>query len=776
MSLRLRDERGTIAVIAAVTLPVFILLAALVMDVGNWYTHKRQLQNRADAAALAAGVTYAKNWKACVGSSATLKAEAANEIADTARAYAGDPDTADYSTGSLPSQLHNTQVANQSPGKLDVAINSTSYDDGTDYSDSGNPCFPHAGDDISPAGGQWTDVKVQEHDLPSFVPNLLKWFGVETALSRNGARARVDIRPAVSGRRFMPLAIPNTVITKVQVRYYDECRDPNHTSPLAVKDLAPLSNADQAGFAALGGGILWALPKVDGDLSVGNPNRPFDLHIPAYDPVDCGNGLPYLPVSVEVRLASRDEVDLNASCGFLLNTSKFADCYTRLSYIRVWPDGNPASHPLIKDVHLTGGCATRADAYFGPYDGLGLVGARTCNYGATVDVDFGNRYPGSSNFKVQVNGVDLLPPGANPNGVWTTAGTPLQATTAQQGNQRETGDNPVTVKVFWKPPTGAGQSYPSGNGSGQLIQQAYIGTSDTAGAVDLVRTSGSSFASGVPNLPLDNVRDGDVTRAIFPSIGIRSVLRPGILTTLRTESSQGSQLVACDPAVPSGQEFTLFQFGCQPWFGANPFVNGPWWNTTSKECPASGLWYSTTTMPAPYGRNSSTNPWRCVLQAPGSSVGQTGDWMIVATQNCLSVQQNKCGSWKNAAQANCANYDGKPGDPNGWLQKHGDSRDPRVISLFIVPYQSLKGVSGSKAEIPILGFANFYVMNWQGQKASENDPCPDTDFRGISYSTPGKGTVTGVFVEAVDYEPGPVDPNATCVEGQLTPCRATLVR
>ena len=205
VSSRLRDERGTIAVIAAVTLPVFLLLAALVMDVGNWYTHGRQLQNRPDAAALAAGVAYGKNWRSCVGGGVTAEElNLANEIADTARAYAGDPDTADYSTGSLPSTLHNTQVASQSPGKLDVVINSTSYDNASDDSDGGNPCFAHAGDDISPGGGQWTDVKVQEHDLSSFVPNLLKWFGVETVLSRNGARARVEIHPILSGRKFLP--------------------------------------------------------------------------------------------------------------------------------------------------------------------------------------------------------------------------------------------------------------------------------------------------------------------------------------------------------------------------------------------------------------------------------------------------------------------------------------------------------------------------------------------------------------------------------------------
>ena len=165
-----------------------------------------------------------------------------------------------------------------------------------------------------------------------------------------------------------------------------------------------------------------------------------------------------------------------------------------------------------------------------------------------------------------------------------------------------------------------------------------------------------------------------------------------------------------------------------------------------------------------------------MIGTPGGKVGQTGDWMIVATDNCIQLLNNKCKTWKTAATANCGNYDGKPGQPIGWFQKGGDAKDPRVVSLFIIPYQSLKNVNGSKAEIPILGFANFYVMNWQGQKASENDPCPDPDLGGVPVTTSGKGTILGVFVEAVDYEPGPVDPTATCVEGQLTPCRVTLVR
>ena len=351
MSGRHRDERGQVIVLGAVMIPVLLLLAALVIDVGNWYTHKRQLQNRADAAAFAAAVEYGKNWKACVQTTdPTLKATSAQKIADSARQYAGDPDAADYAGGTLPT-LQNTQIANQS--KLDVAINSTSYDDNTDYSDDGdgnaattlgNPCFNHpTGDSIS-APGYWTDVKVQEKNLPSL------FGGIGLPLSKNGARARVDIRPAISGTRFLPLAVPDNAITKVQVRYYDEC----HNTLLATQDLKPL--ADQSGYASTGG-MLWGMPS--GNPDEGDPGQSFGLSIPSYDSA-CGD---YLAVGTEVRLASQDNIDLNQSCS-TLQTSRFADCFHRLSQIRVYNDGNPNAEPRITNVHLVGGCGAPADAYF----------------------------------------------------------------------------------------------------------------------------------------------------------------------------------------------------------------------------------------------------------------------------------------------------------------------------------------------------------------------------------------------------------------------------
>ena len=337
--LDVRGERGAILVMAAVMIPVFLLLTALVVDVGNWYTHKRQLQNRADAGAFAAGVEYAKNWKACIQSgNPTLRATTAQKIADAARQYAADPEAADYAGGALPGTLYNSEIANQA--NVDVVVNSGNpdYNDDTDYTDGGalnvaDPCFSHAGDDISPGGGQWTDVRVKERDLPSLFGAL------GLPLSRNGARARVEIRPAISGHQFLPLAVPNTVVTRVQVRYYDECRN----QLLATRDLAPLPAADQGGFAAAGGGTLWGLPSA-GDPSVGDRNLSFALTVPSYG----GCGQAYLPIGVEVRLASRDEVDLNQTCAQLADAS-FADCFRRVSQFRVWNDGNANSQARIDE-------------------------------------------------------------------------------------------------------------------------------------------------------------------------------------------------------------------------------------------------------------------------------------------------------------------------------------------------------------------------------------------------------------------------------------------
>ena len=171
---RLREQRGTIAVIAALTFPVLLLLAALVIDVGNWYTHKRSLQNRADAAALAAGYEYLGQLKSCLADSSS-GGPASIAITNVAKKYAGTA-TGDY----------NQNVNNQSA--VTVAINATTPT-GLDNSDGGNPCQVHTtGDSISPPDSIWTDVKVRETNIGT----LFGSFGIN--LPSVTAQARVELK------------------------------------------------------------------------------------------------------------------------------------------------------------------------------------------------------------------------------------------------------------------------------------------------------------------------------------------------------------------------------------------------------------------------------------------------------------------------------------------------------------------------------------------------------------------------------------------------------
>jgi Flp pilus assembly protein TadG len=173
---RLRNERGGILVLAAVILPVFLLICGLVVDAGDWFTHKRQLQNRADAGALAAGVEYLSQLASCQ----TNPIATGNAIAAAAKQYAGDPAAA--------GTKYNQEITNNAD--LVVAINRANVTDGSDNTDGGNPCQPHAtGDTISPnADSLWTDVKVRESNIGT----LFKTFGVN--LPSITARARVQVK------------------------------------------------------------------------------------------------------------------------------------------------------------------------------------------------------------------------------------------------------------------------------------------------------------------------------------------------------------------------------------------------------------------------------------------------------------------------------------------------------------------------------------------------------------------------------------------------------
>lgn len=59
-----QDTVGSAAMVTALSLPVLVGFGALAVDVGHWYSQKRELQTAADAAAMAAGITKYRNSSA----------------------------------------------------------------------------------------------------------------------------------------------------------------------------------------------------------------------------------------------------------------------------------------------------------------------------------------------------------------------------------------------------------------------------------------------------------------------------------------------------------------------------------------------------------------------------------------------------------------------------------------------------------------------------------------------------------------------------------------
>ena len=119
---------------------------------------------------------------------------------------------------------------------------------------------------------------------------------------RTGARARIEIHPALSGHRFLPLAIPDNVITKVQVRYIDQCTG----TEIRQTDLAPLPDGRPDGYHLAGRRTLWGVKSAratprSATRTVGRP-RAHEL----YDPSMPGE---YLPIGE--RGAGREPPDID---------------------------------------------------------------------------------------------------------------------------------------------------------------------------------------------------------------------------------------------------------------------------------------------------------------------------------------------------------------------------------------------------------------------------------------------------------------------------------
>jgi hypothetical protein len=149
------DERGGVLVLVALFLPLALLLASFVIDIGNWWVHKRHLQTQADAAALA-------------GAGAVRFPCQDAPIEALARSYSGD----------RPSD-RNQQIGGTLPDQIHMLVNSTTY-----YAQTAPD--PDPPPSTSPCTARMLDVKMTETDLP--------WFMKAANLDFINATARFSFR------------------------------------------------------------------------------------------------------------------------------------------------------------------------------------------------------------------------------------------------------------------------------------------------------------------------------------------------------------------------------------------------------------------------------------------------------------------------------------------------------------------------------------------------------------------------------------------------------
>ena len=179
-------ERGQVVVVFALMIPVLFALGAIVLDIGNWYVHKRHLQTQVDAAVLAAGPAFVGCFHA--------PAAANQAIAQTALQYAGDT----LRVGTTV----NKQV--EQPNDVRVALNSSRYwnkSDGTTSPVNGYGLDNTMSTPGDPCTTKMLDAKATDDDAPSL-------WGLIPLTPSPKTHAKVEIRKVESENGMLPWAVP----------------------------------------------------------------------------------------------------------------------------------------------------------------------------------------------------------------------------------------------------------------------------------------------------------------------------------------------------------------------------------------------------------------------------------------------------------------------------------------------------------------------------------------------------------------------------------------
>jgi hypothetical protein len=505
----------------AIWLPVLLIFLMFVVEVGNWFEHKRHLQLQADAGAFAGGGLFNQ----CFSDSASGNAAIENE----ARRYAGDPGW----VGPLGASAYNAQVGGANRGLVTVRINRKTYEvsgPGPDDTIEQGPC-----------DAKMVDVKMTEADLP--------WFFRLSLVPAINAHARVQIQQKESSAGALPVGVPDNNPLSGAVIYIDEA---NSNSVLAIQPLT------KGGAVVRNGQNLteWSTTAAPVNLSSSRTGVVIALTgLASWTPSGTLS-----QICNQVLVECYDGADLGP--------------WTGLSFIHGYSTagvGTPIT-PIVRDAILYNqGCFDDSGPYF-------LLNAG-CSVGVKAKIDFGPIVgpnpsaapPNGVNAVVKVNGLGCPTSGQNPKGCtmvynvtganagyWTTNGAGSASCAPNCYPVIPADGSAHVVDLNWATTvsrlvtgtlSGVHRSYAAGAGSDPV---EYISVSE-------IGPGANSLSFGSHNL--------SVTIGVLSSLQQNSTDPNAPAVALKVLGSQ-TQAIDCDPGTGTNLRYELGN-GCTPTYALN---------------------------------------------------------------------------------------------------------------------------------------------------------------------------------------------------------------
>lgn len=799
--LRRRREHGQVAVLFALLLPVFLGLGGIVIGIGNWYTHAKHLQTKADAGAFAGGVS----WAFPCGPEIDARIEAA------ARLYAG---------------TNNPQVGDVPDASIHTVLNGSAW-----YDDDSNPTPTEFNDPANPSvcDARILDVKVTED-------NSFPLFSLIPLFPDIKRKARVEIQEAEGVTGLLPIAVRAPEPVSAAAIYYNE----ENGDVLAVKYLVKNNSI----FGLPGSLQGWSSynPEDPSPWATFSPAAETGVVIAVSFRGACDTGLPAGNTNITTSPNPCFEDSGFATVDQLCNqggSTQIVNCYyatgtwpsesvgAGLQFIRGYPTGDAGSGPPqlrgawlenltcsvsgspgtgYFNTHPTNSCTARlhADIDIGSYDPPGPQGeTRSASdtevrYRIVTDTGTVCTFTNAS--------CDLNGSGGPGNTSWTTQNT--QPTFA--ANSRR---NSIVMRVRLRRTTvgttDCGQSYSAAcewffTSAGTLtnaptdaaalanpVQRMFRGNSVTSGSVLWLRLTTDQNCDG-GSLYIDNDAASQPTggnRCFFVDVGLKGGIakdaneQPVLFNDGIGASQMGT--LDCDPNLPQGQELIEgIKQGCNVWYARHPFD----WNPL---CPSANDLFSgyPTGNPGPPWDDGRWPPLRCIKTRPTSSANQMrrgfrGRFFGNENQSTCPATAPGYVKGRNYWDKDTPNgYTGSP--PLGYKEGSHDTNfapnDPRIVTIFLTTPETFTG-SGQNS-YPTTGFIEVYVTGFgpilgNGQVGID-DPCPgnappsDLDLSGGSS---GGYAVWGHIIKYALPNPSATPSGVLCdPNDSLQPCVPVLV-